>query len=91
MRGRRINDFVTLEARSLLDYLRPRYSLQDLDRAAGAADLSPSGFEADLTPILRDLEFSNIIYQQHYATSVLLSYLRPLADIADDVLERVGR
>lgn len=86
-----INEFVTTESRYLLDYLRTRYPLQDLDRTAGMVDVPPSEFEGDLPRILRDLEFSNITYQQYYATLVMLSYLRSLADVADEVWARVGR
>jgi hypothetical protein len=84
-----LNGFVNSEATLLLGYLRTRYSLQDLDRLAGATELPPSGFEPGLDASPRDIEFANVIYQQHYATTILLGSLRNLATIADSVLARV--
>ncbi len=48
------------EGRVLLEYLRTRQSLQDLDRLIGASDLPASGFEPNLDLPLRDLEFANM-------------------------------
>ena len=84
-----VNDFVTSEVYGLLDYLRPRYSIQDLDYQAGYQDRSLSGFDIDITNILRDIEFSNNVYQQRYATEVTLAYLYALASAAGDVLSRI--
>lgn len=83
------NAFVVNEALLFLDFLRTRYPIQDMDRAAGLTAVPPSGFHASIRPILRDLEFSNLVYQQHYATTVMLSYLTFLEEIADRVLMRV--
>jgi hypothetical protein len=85
-----LNGFLVDEGGLLLDYLRTRQSLQDLDRAVGATTLPPSGFEADVEGLLGDLEFSNIVYQQHYASTVFLISLRNMASTAEAVLERIG-
>ena len=50
-----------------------------------------SRFDVSLQPLLRDLEFSNAVYQQHYATNVMLSYLTTLEEIAGRVLARASR
>ena len=83
------NGFVMSEATLLLGYLRTRHSLQDLSRIRSATELPPSGFELDFDPSLRDVEFANVLFQQHYATSVLLGSLRRLSAIADSVLAHV--
>lgn len=87
-----INDFVINEAVGFIDYLRSRYPLQDLDRAGEIADdVPPSGFSVDATHLLQDLEFANAVYQQRYATQVILSRLDSLAVVAEGVLSIVRR
>jgi len=85
------NVFLTSEAQVMLDYLRTRVSIQDVDRMAGLADVPPSGFESNARDVLRDLEFSNIVYQQRYATLVIEAQLRNLSGIAESVLVLTGR
>ncbi len=84
-----LNDFYYGEASQLLAYLRTRVALQDLDRLAEGTDEPESGFTPDLGSSLRDVEFSNLISQQHFATELMLDYLGRLSGIADDVLARL--
>jgi hypothetical protein len=84
-----LNDFVPGEAGLPLDFLRTRQSLQDLDRSVGATDLPPSGFDSNLDQLLLDLEFANVVDQQHYASTVLLASLGNLADIADEISSEI--
>jgi hypothetical protein len=86
-----VNDFLMQEARRLNDYLGQRYSLQDLDRAAGAVDLPPSPFSADTSRLLRDLAFANIVYQQYYASTVMKARLATMVEIAERVLAAAAR
>lgn len=85
-----LNEFLITEAYSLLGYVRLRMSLQDLDRLAGLSQLGPTGFGSDVSAVLQDLEFANIVYQQRYATSAMITQVTILSEIADSVLARTG-
>lgn len=82
-------------ARRYTFYLEARYPLQNLDRLAGVTNpvtgntMNQSKFEESFTPLMRDLEFANIVYQNQYSTDIYLSSLNLLLVTANSILELV--
>lgn len=86
-----LNEFLMDEAYGLRDYLRPRYPFLELDRYLGQTGVPANRFEPDVRAVLRDLEFSNLVSQQSFASQGTLGYLQRLSGVADSVLMRVDR
>jgi hypothetical protein len=81
-----INRYLIAEANVYLDYLRPRYSIRELDRATGEIELPPSAIQVDVQSILKDIEFANAVYQQWYASRVALSRIEILLQSCESTL-----
>ena len=81
-----MNEFTWDEALRYVDFLRARVPIQSL-RESPLPGTSASNFEPDYRGLMSDLEFSNLVHQQYYATALSLTLVRELRRAADQVIQ----
>ena len=71
-------------------YLQSRVPVRSFDVAMGNVEAEPSRFSLDVSPLLRDLEFENLINEEAFFTTRTVESLTTAVEAADEILVLLG-